>query len=173
MLIMCFFYIFCWYSNTFCSYEPEDHLEWSLVLEEIKGFIKAEAAVAVLHADSNPIILSHRWVVGTIVQPSSVHFARAFVGGVEVWRACGDFSYVGLLLFLSYMLYVCVGIRVLLLFCCYHLFRLFVCAYHRRLEKKKKHKRNTHRCHSSRTFPCFPLHLHTQTHTRQWISSGE
>lgn len=42
------------------SYEPEDHLEWSLVLEEIKGFIKAEAAVAVLHADSNPIILSHR-----------------------------------------------------------------------------------------------------------------
>ncbi|XP_055845642.1 protein SCAI isoform X2 [Episyrphus balteatus] len=42
------------------TYEPEDHLEWSLVLEEIKGFIKAEAAVAVLHADSNPIILSHR-----------------------------------------------------------------------------------------------------------------
>lgn len=30
------------------------------MLEEIKGFIKAEAAVAVLHADSNPIILSHR-----------------------------------------------------------------------------------------------------------------
>ncbi|KAL5293007.1 SCAI family protein [Megaselia abdita] len=41
------------------TYEPEDQLEWSLVLEEIKGFIKAEAAVAVLHADSNPIILSH------------------------------------------------------------------------------------------------------------------
>ncbi|TMW42278.1 hypothetical protein DOY81_012642, partial [Sarcophaga bullata] len=41
------------------TYEPEDHLEWSLVLEEIKGFIKAEAAVAVLHADSNPIVLSH------------------------------------------------------------------------------------------------------------------
>ncbi|XP_055382653.1 protein SCAI isoform X3 [Condylostylus longicornis] len=41
------------------TYEPEDHLEWSLVLDEIKGFIKAEAAVAVLHADSNPIVLSH------------------------------------------------------------------------------------------------------------------
>lgn len=41
-------------------YEPEDQLEWSLVLDEIKGFIKAEAAVAVLHADSNPIVLSHR-----------------------------------------------------------------------------------------------------------------
>lgn len=43
-----------------CRYEPEDQLEWSLVLEEIKGFIKAESAVAVLHADTNPIILSHR-----------------------------------------------------------------------------------------------------------------
>lgn len=45
-----------------CSfrYEPEDQLEWNLVLEEIKGFIKAESAVAVLHADSNPIVLSHR-----------------------------------------------------------------------------------------------------------------
>ncbi|XP_055319814.1 protein SCAI isoform X2 [Sitodiplosis mosellana] len=42
------------------TYEPEDQLEWSLVLEEIKGFIKAEAAVAVLHADSNPIVLSYR-----------------------------------------------------------------------------------------------------------------
>ncbi|XP_037035469.1 protein SCAI isoform X3 [Bradysia coprophila] len=41
------------------TYEPEDQLEWSLVLEEIKGFIKAEAAVAVLHADTNPIIVSH------------------------------------------------------------------------------------------------------------------
>uniref|UniRef100_A0A182SYN9 Protein SCAI n=1 Tax=Anopheles maculatus TaxID=74869 RepID=A0A182SYN9_9DIPT len=41
------------------TYEPEDQLEWSLVLEEIKGFIKAESAVAVLHADTNPIVLSH------------------------------------------------------------------------------------------------------------------
>lgn len=52
------------FKNSFNSpetrYEPEDQLEWSLVLEEIKGFIKAEAAVAVLHADSNPIVLSHR-----------------------------------------------------------------------------------------------------------------
>jgi hypothetical protein len=42
------------------SYEPEDSMEWALVLEEIKGFIKADAAVSVLHADSNPIVLSHR-----------------------------------------------------------------------------------------------------------------
>ncbi|XP_063699214.1 protein SCAI isoform X2 [Culicoides brevitarsis] len=42
------------------AYEPDDQLEWQLVLDEIKGFIKAESAVAVLHADSNPIVLSHR-----------------------------------------------------------------------------------------------------------------
>lgn len=46
----------------FFSYEPEDALEWALVLDEIKGFIKADAAVSVLHADSNPIVLSHRCV---------------------------------------------------------------------------------------------------------------
>ena len=48
------------FSENSCRYEPEDQLEWSLVLDEIKGFIKAEAAVAVLHADTNPIIVSHR-----------------------------------------------------------------------------------------------------------------
>ena len=48
------------FSNHSSRYEPEDQLEWSLVLEEIKGFIKAEAVVAVLHADTNPIIVSHR-----------------------------------------------------------------------------------------------------------------
>lgn len=46
-----------------CSYEPEDALEWGLVLDEIKGFIKADAAVSVLHADSNPIVLSHRYAL--------------------------------------------------------------------------------------------------------------
>lgn len=44
-------------------YEPEDAMEWKLVLEEIKGFIKADAAVSVLHADSNPIVLSHRCAI--------------------------------------------------------------------------------------------------------------
>ncbi|XP_070497595.1 protein SCAI isoform X3 [Chironomus tepperi] len=42
------------------TYEPEDALEWALVLDEIKGFIKADAAVSVLHAENaNPIVLSH------------------------------------------------------------------------------------------------------------------
>jgi hypothetical protein len=49
-----------------CSYEPEDALEWALVLDEIKGFIKADAAVSVLHADSNPIVLSHRCVLSVL-----------------------------------------------------------------------------------------------------------
>ncbi|XP_063227251.1 protein SCAI isoform X2 [Bacillus rossius redtenbacheri] len=42
------------------TYEPDDQLEWSLVLEEIKSFIKADEVVSVLHADSNTIVLSHR-----------------------------------------------------------------------------------------------------------------
>jgi len=44
------------------TYEPDDQLEWSLVLEEIKSFIKADGIVSVLHADSNTIVLSHRYV---------------------------------------------------------------------------------------------------------------
>ena len=42
------------------TYEPDDQLEWTLVLEEIKSFIKADGLVSVLHADSNAIVLSHR-----------------------------------------------------------------------------------------------------------------
>ncbi|KAL0279960.1 UNVERIFIED_CONTAM: hypothetical protein PYX00_001400 [Menopon gallinae] len=42
------------------TYEPDDQLEWTLVLEEIKSFIKADALVSVIHADSNTIVLSHR-----------------------------------------------------------------------------------------------------------------
>ncbi|KAK6628651.1 hypothetical protein RUM43_002466 [Polyplax serrata] len=42
------------------TYEPDDQLEWTLVLEEIKSFIKADGLVSVLHADSNTIVLSHR-----------------------------------------------------------------------------------------------------------------
>lgn len=49
-----------WY---YFRYEPEDAMEWKLVLEEIKGFIKADAAVSVLHADSNPIVMSHRCAI--------------------------------------------------------------------------------------------------------------
>ncbi|XP_068913077.1 protein SCAI isoform X3 [Tenebrio molitor] len=42
------------------TYEPDDQIEWSLVLDEIKGFITADSLVTVLHADTNPIVLSHR-----------------------------------------------------------------------------------------------------------------
>lgn len=44
------------------TYEPDDQLEWSLVLEEIKSFIKADGIVNVIHADSNTVVLSHRYV---------------------------------------------------------------------------------------------------------------
>ncbi|KAK0084283.1 hypothetical protein PV325_007327 [Microctonus aethiopoides] len=49
------------------TYEPEDQVEWNLVLDEIKGFVKAESAVGVLHADSNPVILTHR--LGPLTSP--------------------------------------------------------------------------------------------------------
>ena len=42
------------------AYEPEDQLEWSLVLSEVKSFIEADSVVNVLDSDSNSIVLSHR-----------------------------------------------------------------------------------------------------------------
>ena len=43
------------------TYEPDDQIEWSLVLDEIKAFITADSMVTVFHPDSNPIVISHRW----------------------------------------------------------------------------------------------------------------
>ena len=42
------------------TYEPEDQLEWSLVLAEVKAFVEADAVVNVLDSDSSSIVLSHR-----------------------------------------------------------------------------------------------------------------
>lgn len=42
------------------TYEPEDQVEWSLVLAEIKSFIDADNTINVLDMDSNTIVLSHR-----------------------------------------------------------------------------------------------------------------
>lgn len=56
------------------TYEPDDQLEWTLVLEEIKSFIKADGLVSVLHADSNAIVLSHRYVFPFF--PSSLAFSH-------------------------------------------------------------------------------------------------
>ena len=42
------------------TYEPEDQLEWSLVLGEIRAFVEADTVVNVLDNDSNSIVLSHR-----------------------------------------------------------------------------------------------------------------
>ena len=43
------------------TYEPDDQLEWSLVLGEIKSFLEADAILNVLDADSNPMVISHRY----------------------------------------------------------------------------------------------------------------
>lgn len=46
------------YNNT---YEPEDQVEWGVVLNEVKAFIDADSVVNVLDSDSNSIVLSHRY----------------------------------------------------------------------------------------------------------------
>lgn len=43
------------------TYEPDDQLEWSLVLGEIKSFLEADAILNILDADSNPMVISHRY----------------------------------------------------------------------------------------------------------------
>ncbi|KAL5011620.1 hypothetical protein ScPMuIL_010171 [Solemya velum] len=42
------------------TYEPEDQMEWNLVLGEIKAFIEAENMINVMDVDSSFIVLSHR-----------------------------------------------------------------------------------------------------------------
>lgn len=41
-------------------YEPEDHIEWTLVLNEIRSFLDAETLVTVTDVDQTPIVISHR-----------------------------------------------------------------------------------------------------------------
>lgn len=42
------------------TYEPEDQVEWNMVLEELKAFVKSETVIGVMHNDSVPVVLSHR-----------------------------------------------------------------------------------------------------------------
>ncbi|XP_022687352.1 protein SCAI-like isoform X2 [Varroa jacobsoni] len=42
------------------AYEPEDQLEWSLVLGEIRSFIDADNLVNIIDQDSVPVVVSHR-----------------------------------------------------------------------------------------------------------------
>lgn len=42
------------------AYEPDDQMEWSVVLQEIKSFVAADTVVNILHADQNTIVLTHR-----------------------------------------------------------------------------------------------------------------
>ncbi|XP_070182651.1 protein SCAI-like isoform X2 [Littorina saxatilis] len=42
------------------TYEPDDQMEWNLVLGEIKAFIEADNIINVVDADSSMMVLSHR-----------------------------------------------------------------------------------------------------------------
>lgn len=46
------------YGNT---YDPDDQMEWTVVVDEVKAFIQAEPVITVIHPDNHPVILSHRW----------------------------------------------------------------------------------------------------------------
>ncbi|XP_075990581.1 protein SCAI isoform X1 [Anticarsia gemmatalis] len=45
------------YGNT---YDPDDQLEWTVVVDEVKAFIQAEPVLTVMHPDNYPVILTHR-----------------------------------------------------------------------------------------------------------------
>lgn len=42
------------------TYDPEDQIEWTVVMDEVKAFIMAESVVSVIHPENYPIVLSHR-----------------------------------------------------------------------------------------------------------------
>ena len=42
------------------TYEPDDQLEWSLVLGEIKAFVECDTFLNIIDSDSNSVVLSHR-----------------------------------------------------------------------------------------------------------------
>ncbi|XP_013136550.1 PREDICTED: protein SCAI [Papilio polytes] len=51
------------------TYDPDDQIEWTVVMDEVKAFIVAEAAVTVLHPDNYPIVLSHRLNIMSVPPP--------------------------------------------------------------------------------------------------------
>ncbi|XP_059059852.1 protein SCAI [Achroia grisella] len=42
------------------TYDPDDQMEWALVVDEVKAFIQMEPVITVLHPDNYPVTLSHR-----------------------------------------------------------------------------------------------------------------
>ncbi|RWS28592.1 protein SCAI-like protein [Leptotrombidium deliense] len=42
------------------TYEPDDQMEWSLVLSEIKSFIESDNLITVIDVDNVPLVISHR-----------------------------------------------------------------------------------------------------------------
>lgn len=46
------------YGNT---YDPDDQVEWTVVVDEVKAFLQAESVIAVIHSDGVPAILFNRY----------------------------------------------------------------------------------------------------------------
>ncbi|CAK1588039.1 unnamed protein product [Parnassius mnemosyne] len=51
------------------TYDPEDQIEWTVVLDEVRAFIIAESVVSVIHPENYTIVLSHRLNVMCVPPP--------------------------------------------------------------------------------------------------------
>ena len=58
------------------SYEPEDQLEWSIVLSEIKMFIECDSPVRILDAAHIPLTLTHRLVPNFFKCPLKIKYTQ-------------------------------------------------------------------------------------------------
>lgn len=45
------------YGNT---YDPDDQIEWTVVVDEVKAFLQAESIISVVHSDGVPAIVFNR-----------------------------------------------------------------------------------------------------------------
>ncbi|VEL28017.1 unnamed protein product [Protopolystoma xenopodis] len=67
-------------------YDPEDHLEWTMVVQEIRDFIEADSICPVLDSDNMPIVVTHRMNMGSCpsiekAMSSDLHLSEIIIVG--------------------------------------------------------------------------------------------
>ena len=75
------------------TYEPDDQMEWSLVLTEIKSFLESDNLVGVIDVDNMPLVISHR-LSGMNTPPyektSAIHYSLQEI--IIVGNVCDQVS---------------------------------------------------------------------------------
>lgn len=89
------------------TYEPDDQLEWSMVLTEIKSFLESDAILTVADMENMPIVISHR--LGPLNTPpyekiSITHYSLAEI--IIVGNVCDQVKFSELTLDMFRMLQV-------------------------------------------------------------------